>query len=569
MDGATGVNVTLNAKGQATFATSSLSDGPHTIAVKYLGDSTYATSSGTLIQSVDGGPAVITKFSGDGQSTPYLSSFPKPLVVLVTDASGNPVPGAFVEFKGTGLTFPTNPVLTGYDGKASTGAIASGQGALTAMATAIASPVALTSPTYFSLNSTSATPTFSPGSGTYTSAQSVTISDSTAGAVIYYTTDGTTPTANSTKYTGAISVSTSETIAIATGYSNTTVVSASYIINIPQAATPSFTPAAGTYTSNQSVTIGDTSPDAVIYCTTDGSTPTTNSTICSGPISVTSSETITAIATATGYSTSSVASVTYTISIPPVVVATPVFSPAAGIYTSAQTVTISDGTPGAVIYYTTDGSTPTTSSAKYTAALTVGTTETIQAIAAVAGDTNSAVASATYTINLPAATFALTTSPASATVTAGQSATYTVTVTPQNNFVQTVTFACPGLAASLQCTFAPATVTPAGAAVNSTLTVSTTTASADTRPLHSLPWKAAGGIVTMSLLLWPFRRRRLHVALLLTMFLVVGGALIGCSSQTTSTTTTPPPQSQSYTVSITATGGGASQSSTVFLTVNN
>ncbi len=60
--------------------------------------------------------------------------------------------------------------------------------------------------------STTATPTFSPVAGTYTLAQSVTITDSTTGAAIYYTTNGTTPTTSSTKYTGAIAVSSSESI---------------------------------------------------------------------------------------------------------------------------------------------------------------------------------------------------------------------------------------------------------------------------------------------------------------------------------------------------------------------
>ena len=82
-------------------------------------------------------------------------------------------------------------------------------------------------------------------------------------------------------------------------------------------------------------------------------------------------------------------------------VATPTFSPAAGTYTAAQLqsgVSISDTTTGALIYYTTGGSTPTTSSTQYSGPIAVGSTTTIKAIAAASGMTNSAVATATYTI---------------------------------------------------------------------------------------------------------------------------------------------------------------------------
>ena len=81
--------------------------------------------------------------------------------------------------------------------------------------------------------------------------------------------------------------------------------------------------------------------------------------------------------------------------------ATPTFSPPGGTYSTAQSVTISDTSSGVSIYYTTDGSTPTTASPRYTAPILVSTTTTIKAIAAGSGWTNSAVGSATYTIQIP------------------------------------------------------------------------------------------------------------------------------------------------------------------------
>jgi trimeric autotransporter adhesin len=163
----------------------------------------------------------------------------------------------------------------------------------------------------------------------------------------------------------------------------------------PVTATPGFSPPGGTYTTAQTVTINDTTPGAVLYCTTDGSTPTYSSAPCSEPIAVKSMATLKAVALAPNYSLSAAASASYTIAP---LAATPILSPAGGTFTTPQTVTISDSTAGASIYYTTNGTTPTTSSAKYTGAITVSATETIEAIAVASGYTNSTVASATYTI---------------------------------------------------------------------------------------------------------------------------------------------------------------------------
>ncbi len=82
-------------------------------------------------------------------------------------------------------------------------------------------------------------------------------------------------------------------------------------------------------------------------------------------------------------------------------VETPIFSPVAGTYSVAQSVTISCTTAGADIYYTADGSTPTASSTKYTGVIDVSLTKTIKAIAIKSGMTDSTVASAAYTINIP------------------------------------------------------------------------------------------------------------------------------------------------------------------------
>ncbi len=79
-------------------------------------------------------------------------------------------------------------------------------------------------------------------------------------------------------------------------------------------------------------------------------------------------------------------------------VSSPTFSPAAGTFSSAQSVSLSCATSGAAIHYTTDGSTPTAGSPTYSSALTVSTSATLKALATKDGMTDSGIASATYTI---------------------------------------------------------------------------------------------------------------------------------------------------------------------------
>jgi len=81
----------------------------------------------------------------------------------------------------------------------------------------------------------------------------------------------------------------------------------------PQAATPTFSPVAGTYSSTQPVTISDSTPGATIYYAV-GATPTCSSTLYSSPVTVSSSETLEAIACASGYAKSNIGSAAYTIS---------------------------------------------------------------------------------------------------------------------------------------------------------------------------------------------------------------------------------------------------------------
>jgi hypothetical protein len=160
-------------------------------------------------------------------------------------------------------------------------------------------------------------PVISPAAGVYKAVQTVKISDSvTAGTVIYYTTDGTTPTTASRKYGAAgIQVSAAETVkavAMAAGRSPSSVAAASYVIRLPLDK-PVLSVKPGTYSDAQSVTVTDASPAAVLYYTLGGGTPTASSKRYTGPISIGKSEILKVIALATGYPDSPIVSATYTI----------------------------------------------------------------------------------------------------------------------------------------------------------------------------------------------------------------------------------------------------------------
>jgi hypothetical protein len=164
-------------------------------------------------------------------------------------------------------------------------------------------------------------------------------------------------------------------------------------------ATPVISPASGVVVAGREITITCLTEGASIYYTmgTDPADPTSSSTLynpASKP-TITSGCTVKAIGIKDGLTDSEVASATYTIAEP---CATPTFSPAAGEVAKGTPVEISTTTPEATIYYTTDGTDPTTSSTVYSSAITINSAVTLKAIAAKEGNANSAVASAAYTV---------------------------------------------------------------------------------------------------------------------------------------------------------------------------
>lgn len=219
------------------------------------------------------------------------------------------------------------------------------------------------------------------------------LSTTTQGANIYYTMDGTEPTTKSTKYDKAIDIQHNGIIKAITAMDGhiTSKVSTFEITDI-QAATPEMS------IVNDKLVIACSTPGAVIhYEIGDDKVPTETSPIYTEPLEVTEDMTVKAIAFAKDYNTSEVAIFS------PYVCKVPSFSVANNL------LTIISETDGADIYYTTDGSTPTTSSNKYTGPITLTHNGTYKAIAVKEGLLVSVVSSYTvdyFKASLPTCSFA-------------------------------------------------------------------------------------------------------------------------------------------------------------------
>ncbi|MBC8182392.1 chitobiase/beta-hexosaminidase C-terminal domain-containing protein [candidate division KSB1 bacterium] len=159
-----------------------------------------------------------------------------------------------------------------------------------------------------------ATPNFEPSPNTYTTAQDITISCTTTGATIHYSTNGADPTETDPTYTAPINISTTTTLkvrAYKTGWTPSSVASGIYTIT-GTVATPTFNPAPGSYTTAQNVTISCVTPAAAIHYTTNGSDPTESDVLFTTPISISTHTTIKARAYLTGWVPSNIAQRIYT-----------------------------------------------------------------------------------------------------------------------------------------------------------------------------------------------------------------------------------------------------------------
>jgi hypothetical protein len=272
-----------------------------------------------------------------------------------------------------------------------------------------------------------ATPVISPGTGSYNSSQLVSISCSTPGAQIYYTTTGNTPVVGTTftkLYSAPFQIISStnvKAIGVLAGSSNSAVSSSFLtILNPGIVSAPVITPGTGTVSGPVSVSITCATPNADIYYTTSGNTPvvgTTFTKLYTGPFNIIETSTVKAMAVRSGLANSSVVVSNITM-LESGIVKNPVISPGSGTFDGSVVVSISTSTPDAQIYYSTSGNTPvigTGFTRLYTGPFTLNRTTTVRAMAMKTGLVNSGVTVANLVVNAPSVVAAPTFSPAPGT----------------------------------------------------------------------------------------------------------------------------------------------------------
>ena len=327
----------------------------------------------------------------------------------------------------------------------------------------------------------------------------------------------------------------------------------------PAAAPPQFSPPAGTYSSAQTVTFTDTTPGATMYYTVDGSDPTSASAVYNGPIAVMSTETIQAIAMANGFAASPISTASYTIGAPSF---KPVLGSLSPAYTSAggQGFALTVNGSGfsedsAILWGSTPLATKFVNGNQLVAQVSASDDATAGIIPITVQTPSGGVVSSVLQFEIDSATTGSMAAPdfstATATIAAGSTATYLVTLPSTATSVAAI---CLNLPTGATCSYSAAKEAVAVSTLSTTPggTYTVTMVFTETEP------GAATAVVLVPILLLPFawvRRKtssmRLCFMILLGALLLVPAACVTACGGNSGSTQTPPTVTQQVTSSAT------------------
>jgi hypothetical protein len=343
--------------GGSGFVTKINSEGSSLVYSTYLGGAGGGTSNAITLDGDDHAYVAGFTLSGDYPATPdALQTGYGGITVSKLDTAGSGLlystqfgPYWAESASGIALDREGNIYLTGYadaiDFPVTAGAFQTTLNAANRYGAAYVTKLGIGSgPIFYA-----AAPVFNPPPLVGNANATVSIADPTGGVTIHYTTDGTTPTKNSKKYTKPISVTpedfktqsvTINAMAVSTEYTESAVTSGVFEVALPA---PAFSPPGGNYLKSQDVTITAPFPDAIIqYSLNHGY----NWSVYKDPIPVSQTETIEACAGTKVYACGWTAFATYNIGKPQTITFAPLPSPLTyGVSPIKLSVSASSGLP--------------------------------------------------------------------------------------------------------------------------------------------------------------------------------------------------------------------------------
>jgi N-acetylneuraminic acid mutarotase len=425
-----GSAVTLSG-GQATYSTSTLAVGSNNVVAVYSPTSNYTGStSNTLVQVVNDASTTTVLASSQNPSTYGVSVT---FTATVAPTVGSTTPTGTVQFTANGTTITgcsAQPMSSGV-ATCAINSLPVGTDPIVAIYSATGSYTGSTSNTVnqqvnpigtTTLLASSQNPSTFGVSVTFTATVSPTTGSSTPTGTVQFSVNGS-PVGSAVTLSAGIATYSTSTLAVGTdtisavytpttNYTTSTSNTVSQQINpigtttlLASSQNPSTFGVSVTFTATVSPTTGSSTPTGTVQFSANGSTiagcsaqpMSSGIATCATNSLAVGTDTISAVYTpTTNYSGSTSNTVSQRVLTK---AATPLITPGSLTFYVPVTVTITDTTPGAVIYYTTDGSTPITSptTLTYAGPFSVINTETVSAIATASGYANSSLAAAVYT----------------------------------------------------------------------------------------------------------------------------------------------------------------------------
>ena len=600
MDGSTILATqTLSTSGAASYSTSTLSVGSHSITALYLPTGNFSNASASLVQEVDSDPS--TTLLTCQPATFYINGTAQ-LSATVSSSYGTPT--GSITFADAGSALGTMPLLNGAASMTYTGQ-SWGQHTLTATYAPTGAFAASSGTCIVLVNSlpTTSTLNVTPTTSTYGSTLTLTATVSPAN-----TPAPSTPTGNVTFYDGATTIGTA---ALGGGVAQLTTSSLSggshslscayggsalYATSqcSPVAVSIQSAPTTLTLTANANPAAYLSPITLTAVLTTNGKSAGAGNVL---QLSI-NGQTIALTTDATGtasYSVSNLAAGSYPVTVsfaatssllassaalteviqPVATTTTLTAAPSPGVVNQAVALTAtvaSSSAPvgaGSVTFY--DGS-AMLGSAQLTAAGTASLSATftstgIHTLSAVYGGTSNYLGSSSAAVqeSIQAGDFSITAAPGSASIYTGEATTVQVSVAALLGFNQRLALSCAGLPANTSCSFSPSSLTNGQGTTN--LTIQTTAPQQIAKSYLTLP----GALLLLALFVpWMRSRRALARWIVLLLAAALGMTLAGCASTNSIAGGTAP---GTYQIAVTATTEGSStpltHSAVITLTVKS